>query len=268
MGKRIIIIPLLFFFITGYVKCSDKSKEHTTVHLERADSSGKSIPAGLQKLLNAYPEFLDHADENNLYWKDGTVMIYEDGIKDKTHDEKLDNPDIEDMMSQKYVKGSNWEEPPAKDYEPGRIRYEPFFLKMYGNSSSEVKRNLVKVKWADGSMIEFSSINGAADSLAKVSEELSGLPTEFQKYFRNIGGTFVWRNIAGTDRLSNHSFGTAIDINTKYSDYWKWNSNVIYTNRIPVEIAEIFEKHGFIWGGKWYHYDTMHFEYRPELTGD
>ncbi|MEJ2663631.1 MAG: M15 family metallopeptidase, partial [Spirochaetia bacterium] len=26
-----------------------------------------------------------------------------------------------------------------------------------------------------------------------------------------------------------------------------------------------FEKYGFIWGGKWYHYDTMHFEYRPEL---
>ena len=29
----------------------------------------------------------------------------------------------------------------------------------------------------------------------------------------------------------------------------------------------IFEKHGFIWGGRWYHYDTMHFEYRPELVG-
>ncbi|NUM57423.1 MAG: M15 family metallopeptidase, partial [Bdellovibrionaceae bacterium] len=26
-----------------------------------------------------------------------------------------------------------------------------------------------------------------------------------------------------------------------------------------------FESEGFIWGGKWNHYDTMHFEYRPEL---
>ena len=25
------------------------------------------------------------------------------------------------------------------------------------------------------------------------------------------------------------------------------------------------ERHGFIWGGKWYHYDTLHFEYRPGL---
>ena len=32
-----------------------------------------------------------------------------------------------------------------------------------------------------------------------------------------------------------------------------------------MEVVEIFEKYGFIWGGKWYHYDTMHFEYRPEL---
>jgi peptidoglycan LD-endopeptidase CwlK len=32
-----------------------------------------------------------------------------------------------------------------------------------------------------------------------------------------------------------------------------------------MEIVKIFEKYGFIWGGKWYHYDTMHFEYRPEL---
>jgi D-alanyl-D-alanine carboxypeptidase len=38
-----------------------------------------------------------------------------------------------------------------------------------------------------------------------------------------------------------------------------------YRNEIPLEIVHIFEKHGFIWGGKWYHYDTMHFEYRPEI---
>ena len=33
----------------------------------------------------------------------------------------------------------------------------------------------------------------------------------------------------------------------------------------PWEIVLIFEKYGFIWGGKWHHYDTVHFEYRPEM---
>ena len=226
----------------------------------------KIIPEGLSRLLKAYPEFLDSADENTLYWKDGTAMIYDDGISGKSHDEMLDKPDLEDMMSQKYVKGSDWENPPDENYEPGRIRYQSFFTKMYGNNSGEVGQNIVNVKWTDGAVIQFSKVNGAADSLEKAAEELSQLPSEFQKYLRNIGGTFVWRNIAGTNRLSNHSFGTAIDINTKYSDYWQWNKNMTYTNRIPIEIVEIFEKYGFIWGGKWYHYDTMHFEFRPELT--
>jgi len=30
-------------------------------------------------------------------------------------------------------------------------------------------------------------------------------------------------------------------------------------------LVEIFERYGFIWGGKWLHYDTMHFEFRPDL---
>src|SRR6185437_1620763 len=32
---------------------------------------------------------------------------------------------------------------------------------------------------------------------------------------------------------------------------------IAYHNRMPKEIVATFEKHGFIWGGKWYHYDTM-----------
>jgi len=38
-----------------------------------------------------------------------------------------------------------------------------------------------------------------------------------------------------------------------------------YHNSMAAEVIQAFERHGFIWGGRWYHYDTMHFEYRPEL---
>jgi hypothetical protein len=62
----------------------------------------------------------------------------------------------------------------------------------------------------------------------------------------------------------------AIDIAAAHSHYWQWSKpdadgRFSYKNEIPWEIVEIFERHGFIWGGKWYHYDTMHFEYRPEI---
>jgi hypothetical protein len=72
--------------------------------------------------------------------------------------------------------------------------------------------------------------------------------------------------------LSAHSFGIAIDLNTAFANYWQWDCKctaeeaaLTFKNNIPQEIIDVFEKHGFIWGGKWYHYDTMHFEYRPEL---
>ncbi len=39
----------------------------------------------------------------------------------------------------------------------------------------------------------------------------------------------------------------------------------MWRNAIPLEIVAAFERRGFIWGGRWAHYDTMHFEYRPEL---
>ena len=69
-----------------------------------------------------------------------------------------------------------------------------------------------------------------------------------------------------------HGHGIAIDIALKHSDYWRNSSPekdgaYAYKNEIPMEIVRVFEKHGFIWGGKWHHYDTMHFEYRPELLG-
>jgi hypothetical protein len=32
-------------------------------------------------------------------------------------------------------------------------------------------------------------------------------------------------------------------------------------------VVQIFEDNGFIWGGKWHHFDTVHFEFRPELVG-
>jgi len=76
--------------------------------------------------------------------------------------------------------------------------------------------------------------------------------------------------VADTGKMSMHSYGAAIDLNLAVSDYWFWQkhvSKIAYRNRMPAEIVEIFERHGFIWGGKWYHFDTMHFEYRPELLG-
>ena len=224
-------------------------------------------------MIKAYPDIIDGYSDNEVILKNGTKIIWNDG-KNKSHDEKLENADLEDQMSQIYCKGECSK--PNVDYEPGRIRNEKFFLELYGKSEQAVRKNLVPIEWLPKNInqeIQVTKINNVHKKLEAVSKELDLLVNKdpsMKKFLVDLGGTFNWRKIAGTERLSNHSFGTAIDISVAHSNYWRWSANKIkstiqYQNKIPQEIVEIFERHGFIWGGKWYHFDTMHFEYRPEL---
>ena len=102
----------------------------------------------------------------------------------------------------------------------------------------------------------------------KLNDQIDALPDKIKRAAYPIAGTYNCRAIADTGEPSPHGYGIAIDLNTAVSDYWYWRPHegaIVYRNRMPEEIVAIFEKHGFIWGGKWYHFDTMHFEFRPEL---
>jgi hypothetical protein len=233
-------------------------------------------PDPLASLVKAYPDFLDRIDGNDLVWKDGTRMRIDDGQGPKTFEAMLDHPDVKDMFAITYPVGEKGLAPEV-NFDPGRIRNTAFFKKMYGDCQTSnllaEAGDVVWIKSKYGKTIKFSKINGAAAALQRVSDELDLLPDRFTKYIAPIQGTYNCRPIAGTDRLSPHGLGIAIDISGKYSHYWRWSKpgasgRIVYQNEIPWEIVGAFEKHGFIWGGKWYHYDTMHFEYRPELLPD
>jgi hypothetical protein len=232
------------------------------------------VPAAA--LIKAYPNFLDRIDSNDLVWKDGTRMVIDDGKGHKPFEAMLNDPDIKDMFAMTYPVGDTGLAPDV-NFDPGRIRYLPLFTKMYGDCR---KTNLAayagKVVWLPkkyGKTITFSRVNGAASELQKVSNELDELPDQFLSYLRPLQGTFNCRMVAGTNRLSSHGTGTAIDLAKAHSHYWFWSKPdpsgpIAYKNELFWEIVRIFEKHGFIWGGKWYHYDTMHFSYRPEMLID
>lgn len=223
------------------------------------------MPQGAQVLIAAYPDMQMQYRDNHIIFPDGTEIVYDDG-KEKNFEEKLDNSDIEDMFSLPY---DTIGEP---DYlaDAGRSRCEALFKKMYGSTEAEARKHLVSVNWF-GKNISVTSVNGVAEQLKKVAVELAQHP-DFLKYL-NPASTFYWRKVRGANRQSAHSYGIAVDINTSYSDYWLWafgnvseTKEIGYKNRIPLEIVRIFEKYGFAWGGRWYHFDTMHFEYRPEIV--
>jgi hypothetical protein len=200
----------------------------------------------------------------------GRKFLYDDGKK-KTPAQRLDDADVEDMFAQTYPLTNPTGKLP-KDFDPGRVRVEPMFQALYGATKAQVEQNLTTVDFC-GTKVEFNAKCGAAKALAAVGKDLEALFKErpaLKIYTQNLGGTFAWRVIAGTERLSNHSFGTAIDLNLDKSEYWRWEKpgTLATFSRAgwPTELIEAFERHGFIWGGKWWHYDTMHFEYRPEVV--
>ena len=241
-------------FVDGAVTETAESKEDNA-HVDLRHAA----------LLAVYPDMIKEITDNHVVMVTGEELVYDDG-KEKDFLARLDNSDIEDMFFDVYALP---EPEPAYQFDPGRSRSDALFKAMYGNSAAEVQKRLKPVDWF-GQKVAFTTVNGAADSLRAVAKELALYP-DLKPYLKS-SGTFYWRQVRGAKRMSAHSYGIAFDIGVDKSDYWLWKSGsndeskkVKYANRIPRQIVDIFQKHGFIWGGAWYHFDTMHFEFRPEL---
>ena len=224
------------------------------------------------KFINSYPDFIKDYSNNYIIWNDEEKMLFDDYSSYKDFDDELNNSSLKNQLKIKYIKiNGNENYIPNKNEDPGRIRYEPFFKKMYGENIKQVKNNLTEITWlpeSSNKKLWVSKINNIDKKIIAISNEIEKLPANIKKFALYPNGAFYHRKIINTNRLSVHSFGIAIDLDIKNSHYWVWdkkNNKMHYNNKIPLEIVEIFEKYGFIWGGRWYHYDTMHFEYRPEL---
>lgn len=151
-------------------------------------------------------------------------------------------------------------------YSPGRWRSYAFLKALYGADAAAVRRGLGgtslqgrKVRMSGAAVRALAAVDG------RLRETVRRRP-ELRPWLVSAGG-FLWRPIAGEQRLSPHSFGIAIDLSPQRAPYWRWAR----VERHPLqqsydsEIVRAFEAEGFIWGGKWHEYDLMHFEYRPEI---
>ena len=225
----------------------------------------------LDALVQAYPDFLKGHDNNRLFWNDGTIPLVRDAEAKKTFEQRVKRASILDQFHLEYPTGSLVKSPDVNE-DPDRFRNEAFFQKMYGDCrNGSVDAHMTTIIWLPktwGKKIKVTNVNNVAGQLTLVSDEIDNLPAALKSAAYPIAGVLSCRPVADTGKMSMHSYGAAIDLNLQYSDYWFWQKNsesVVYRNRMPQQIVDIFERHGFIWGGKWYHFDTMHFEYRPEL---
>ena len=183
---------------------------------------------------------------------------------------KNNDVSVEETLRQVYPLGTEGRYP-AKGFDPGRLRNEPLLKFLYGSNAAEVRASCETIDFL-GQQVLFNRRQGASDALkrviAKLRKHLAGQPND-TAYVLPSPGTFAWRPVKDTGRLSAHAFAIAIDLNVDKGLYWMWNppeAKIAATRKnYPQAIVDAFESEGFIWGGKWDAFDFMHFEYRPEF---
>lgn len=121
------------------------------------------------------------------------------------------------------------------------------------------------------------------DALRRVDEEIwyqAHHSDEVRNFILGLKAVYStqWRMMRGINNRSYHSYGLALDLIPRNHGgkhiFWLWSAARMWNwEKIPLgfrwsppeEVIRAFEDNGFIWGGKWYHFDGMHFEYRPEI---
>jgi len=249
----------------------------------------------MKALMEAYPDRIDAVEFRNDDWAlllRGVWYYYAGG-------RILPEHRVEHAASYRSFQFYHYpaELPPWREHTPEEIerfrswtsnrrqsttRRSLYFLDALWQASTrlETENRLVRVTFL-GRRARFHQ--GIQENLALVEARIRAIArmdTAVQAWIDSIGTMegWGWRNIADTQARSYHSYGLAIDLLPRSlgrrQTYWLWTSqyradwwNVPYGERYhpPAAVISAFETYGFVWGGKWPLFDTMHFEYRPEI---
>lgn len=200
-----------------------------------------------------------------LTTRDGRSILYKRANPAKSGGFDSDSTTVAESMGTVYpLEPERPDLPPG--FSPGRKRSKALMAWLYGDDREAVSKGL-KTAALRGKRVSMSPAPIAALKRAIPELERLALANPGLKVYLEPAGGFNWRKIAGENRLSPHSYGVALDVGVSVSPYWRWAKINPHPKQktYPPEIVAVFEKNGFIWGGKWREYDLMHFEYRPEL---
>lgn len=111
------------------------------------------------------------------------------------------------------------------------------------------KNNLVTVVAPNGQ--RFVVHKDAAPSFQGLLNDLGSTGYDIKS-----DGGFNYRNIRGSNTLSQHAFGNAIDVNAAENPLGS------RTHNLPANVSDMAQKRGLEWGGNWQSRpDPMHFEW-------
>jgi hypothetical protein len=160
-------------------------------------------------------------------------------------------------------------------------RSEVFLERLFkAGSRAETRQRIVTVDFFGFSVQVHQRVAAALQEVARECEAARRSDPRTAAFLAGLAEIdgFNYRDVAGTLSRSYHGYGLAVDLIPKSyggkAPYWRWVMDrddrwwaTPYEKRwaVPRPVVTAFERHGFVWGGKWLFFDTMHFEYRPEI---
>jgi hypothetical protein len=111
----------------------------------------------------------------------------------------------------------------------------------------------IPLGWRPGVAVSSVRVNQAI--AAEVDTVLRGLKKAgMWDYITTFDGGYTWRPQRGSRKLSMHAFGGALDFNAE-------TNGLNMTPDMHPGVVEVFETHGWEWGGRWQRLDGCHFQY-------
>jgi hypothetical protein len=262
-----ILLSGLFAIGVGVVPAlACQARDFLAVDLPRGSAS-----AQIDALQLAYDDIRISSDGKSMS-VDGQVWLNLGEPRVIAPADLLLDPTILEQFTYRYPLEFDLMQRNTPYFDPGRVRNSAFFQAIYFQTEQAARDSLDRVTEPALMQGAFQATRkrNVACQLAAALAVLAASDKDYSAVFQGAGGGFNWRVIAGTSRLSAHSFGIAIDVNAEIGKYWRWTGARAgavghYDNAIPESLVTTMERFGFIWGGKWHHFDGMHFEYRPEL---
>lgn len=267
LTSRFVAGLLALGLLPGVAHSECAARDFLTLSLQEGDSRSHVA----QALETAYPSMnVDMSDR--IVTIDGTALPLGTDAE-RSVAARIADPTILDQFAITYPLDFDLSPRLEPWFDPGRIRNDQMFRALYGTSEAQVATHLKRVSYegpAAQARFSANSRQCVAHQLQAALDAIANEGAQMDRFFETVGGSFNWRVISGTTRLSAHSYGIAVDFNTDLGGYWKWAGDPegavgAYNNQYPEALVRHMERYGFIWGGKWHHYDGMHFEYRPEL---
>lgn len=295
---KIIFKKRLFIFLALYIfnlhSILGQSKYNLDVFNFDLDNPWLSLKA----IQTAYPDLVKNIAfdseindwfinirNQNLYWAHGRLLLKKDlqnwqnwaPVISYFYPDEVQNPKdfSEDLINMLKPEGliKNRKNPPPPNYTFAMILFN-------GKNRNQIIKQIRQSSFLGYDVWVHQRI---AEPLRRVQNkiyEAGKTDKDVKRFLKELNQcwSFNWRVIADSGKLSNHSWGSAIDLLPKnYRNkkiYWFWEAvRDDYWMKImpyrrwapPRAIIEAFESEGFIWGGRWTLWDNMHFEYRPEL---